>query len=206
MILDRVPLKPLWAPSRSVVEQSNLKKFQNWLFVKKGLYFRDYHDLWDWSVTDIEDFWECIWSFCDIKTHSLYSVSYTHLDVYKRQAQKGKLRKKLCSHRLKTRRFGIWALDTTSGTISDSIISNNGDRNQILATVASATFIFSEHHPSALIYIEGSTPSRTRLYRIGIASYFEDISETFVVWGLFNNEWQSFQINKAYDAFLVKRK
>ncbi|MCA0231994.1 MAG: AMP-binding protein [Bacteroidetes bacterium] len=72
MILDRVPLKPLWAPSRSVVEQSNLKKFQNWLFVKKGLYFRDYHDLWDWSVTDIEDFWECIWSFCDIKTHSLY--------------------------------------------------------------------------------------------------------------------------------------
>lgn len=72
MILDRVPLKPLWAPSRSVVEQSNLKKFQNWLFVKKGLYFRDYHDLWDWSVTDIEDFWECIWSFCDVKTHSLY--------------------------------------------------------------------------------------------------------------------------------------
>ncbi len=72
MILDRVPLKPLWTPSRSIVEQSNLKRFQNWLFVKKGLYFRDYHDLWDWSVTDIEDFWECIWSFCDVKTHSLY--------------------------------------------------------------------------------------------------------------------------------------
>ncbi len=72
MILDRVPLKPLWAPSRAFVEQSNLKKFQNWLFVKKGLYFRDYHDLWDWSVTDLEDFWESIWQFCDVKTHSIY--------------------------------------------------------------------------------------------------------------------------------------
>lgn len=72
MILDRVPRKPVWAPSRALVEQSNLKKFQNWLFVKKGLYFRDYHDLWDWSVTDLEDFWESIWQFCDIKSHSIY--------------------------------------------------------------------------------------------------------------------------------------
>lgn len=72
MILDRVPLKPLWAPSRAFVEQSNLKKFQNWLFVKKGLYFRDYYDLWDWSVTDLEDFWESIWQFCDVKSHSVY--------------------------------------------------------------------------------------------------------------------------------------
>jgi len=54
------------------VEQSNLKKFQNWLFVKKGLYFRDYHDLWDWSVTDLEDFWESIWQFNDVKSHSMY--------------------------------------------------------------------------------------------------------------------------------------
>ena len=72
MIIDRIPLKPLWAPSRAFVEQSNLKKFQNWLFVKKGLYFRDYHDLWDWSVTDLEDFWESIWQFNYVKSHSMY--------------------------------------------------------------------------------------------------------------------------------------
>jgi len=72
VISDNVSLKPLWAPSRPFVEQSNFKKFQNWLFVKKGLYFRDYHDLWDWSVTDLEDFWECIWQFSEIKAHSVY--------------------------------------------------------------------------------------------------------------------------------------
>lgn len=69
---DRVSVKPLWTPSRNFVEQSNLKKFQNWLFVKKGLYFKNYHDLWDWSVTDLEDFWESIWQFNDVKSHSLY--------------------------------------------------------------------------------------------------------------------------------------
>ncbi|MFN8349343.1 MAG: AMP-binding protein [Spirosomataceae bacterium] len=72
MILDRISLKPLWAPSRAFAEQSNFKKYQNWLFVKKGLYFRDYHDLWDWSVTDLEDFWESIWQFCEVKSHSMY--------------------------------------------------------------------------------------------------------------------------------------
>jgi acetoacetyl-CoA synthetase len=72
VILDRISLKPLWAPSRAFAEQSNFKKYQNWLFVKKGLYFRDYHDLWDWSVTDLEDFWESIWQFCEVKSHSMY--------------------------------------------------------------------------------------------------------------------------------------
>lgn len=54
------------------MEQSNLKKYLDWLFVKKGLYFRDYHDLWEWSVTDVEDFWETLWHFFQIKSHDLY--------------------------------------------------------------------------------------------------------------------------------------
>ncbi|WP_428658795.1 acetoacetate--CoA ligase [Runella sp.] len=71
-MLDRAPVKPLWTPTRSFMEQSNLKKFQNWLFVKKGLYFKNYHDLWDWSVTDLDDFWESVWQFCEVKSHSMY--------------------------------------------------------------------------------------------------------------------------------------
>jgi acetoacetyl-CoA synthetase len=54
------------------MEQSNLKKYMDWLFVKKGLFFRDYHDLWEWSVTDVEDFWESVWHFFQIKSHDTY--------------------------------------------------------------------------------------------------------------------------------------
>lgn len=49
-----------------------MKRYIDWLFVKKGLYFRDYTDLWDWSVTDLENFWESIWQFFDVQSHSAY--------------------------------------------------------------------------------------------------------------------------------------
>lgn len=64
---------PLWKPTRSLIEQSNLKKYMEWLFVKKGLYFRDYDDLWDWSVTDLEDFWESIYTFFDVQSYTPYT-------------------------------------------------------------------------------------------------------------------------------------
>lgn len=64
--------QPLWKPGRALLEQSNLKKYMDWLFVKKGLYFRSYHDLWEWSVTDLEDFWESLWNYFNIKSHDLY--------------------------------------------------------------------------------------------------------------------------------------
>lgn len=64
--------QPLWKPGRNLLEQSNLKKYMDWLFVKKGLYFRSYHDLWEWSVTDLEDFWESLWNYFNIKSHDLY--------------------------------------------------------------------------------------------------------------------------------------
>ncbi len=49
-----------------------MKRYMDWLFIKKGLYFRDYADLWDWSVTDLEAFWESIWQFFDVQSHSPY--------------------------------------------------------------------------------------------------------------------------------------
>jgi acetoacetyl-CoA synthetase len=62
----------LYTPDRRTAEQSILKQYFNWLFVKKGLYFRDYDDLWDWSVTDLEDFWASIWEFFDVQSGTEY--------------------------------------------------------------------------------------------------------------------------------------
>ncbi|GAB3748835.1 acetoacetate--CoA ligase [Spirosoma pomorum] len=62
----------LYRPDRRTADQSILKQYFNWLFVKKGLYFRDYDDLWDWSVTDLEDFWASIWEFFDVQSETDY--------------------------------------------------------------------------------------------------------------------------------------
>ncbi|WP_420146907.1 acetoacetate--CoA ligase [Spirosoma sp.] len=70
--MPRPTLAPLYTPDRRAADQSLLRQYLNWLFVKKGLYFRNYDDLWDWSVTDLEDFWASIWQFFDVQSHTPY--------------------------------------------------------------------------------------------------------------------------------------
>lgn len=62
----------LWKPGRDLLERSLLRQYMDWLFVKKGLYIRHYDDLWSWSVTDLEDFWESIYQFFNVQSHSDY--------------------------------------------------------------------------------------------------------------------------------------
>ncbi|HEY8970362.1 MAG TPA: hypothetical protein VIM64_14760, partial [Puia sp.] len=62
--------------------------------------------------------------------------------------------------------FGDWNPELDK--IDDSIRSNNGDRDKILATVAATAIDFTNKFPNAVIYTEGSTPARTRLYQIAI--------------------------------------
>ncbi|PLK42309.1 acetoacetate--CoA ligase [Emticicia sp. TH156] len=63
---------PLWTPPASYIEQSNLKKYESWLLNRENLTFKDYEALWKWSVSDIEKFWETLFHFFDIKSHTEY--------------------------------------------------------------------------------------------------------------------------------------
>ena len=93
-----------------------------------------------------------------------------------------------------------------SGEIDDSVVSNNGDSEQVLATVVSAVYSFTEIENEAWVYATGSSSSRTRLYRMGITKYLDEINQDFNIYGLRNNEWEKFQKEIEYTAFLVKRK
>src|ERR1043165_8403750 len=62
--------------------------------------------------------------------------------------------------------FGDW--DEVNERIDDKVITNNGDREKVLATVAEIVIQFIDLHPYAFIFAQGSTNSRTRLYQIGI--------------------------------------
>lgn len=102
--------------------------------------------------------------------------------------------------------LGFGDIDAISGEISDLVVSDNGDSEKILATVAQSALVFSEKYPDALFYAEGSTLSSTRFYIIGFSRNFEKITETFLIWGLLDDEWYPFQKNTDYQAFVVKRK
>jgi len=65
--------KPMWAPSRERIEQSNLWDYMKWLKRRKGLEFTEYEPLWQWSVDNLEAFWESIWEYFDIQHSKPYS-------------------------------------------------------------------------------------------------------------------------------------
>lgn len=58
--------KPLWVPSEDRIQNSNLKKYKEFLFKEYGFHFSNYSELHKWSTTDIETFWESIWKFSKI--------------------------------------------------------------------------------------------------------------------------------------------
>jgi acetoacetyl-CoA synthetase len=53
----------LWEPSRELKENSNMSRYLRWLEKEKGLSFSGYEELWEWSVTELEDFWGSVWEY-----------------------------------------------------------------------------------------------------------------------------------------------
>ena len=96
--------------------------------------------------------------------------------------------------------------DHTTGYINDTVISNNGDSEKVLATVVSTVYAFTDKYPDTWIYATGSTKSRTRLYRMGISKFLSEVEEDFEVLGERNDDWEMFRKDIEYDSFLVRRK
>ncbi len=48
------------------MKAANLTAFTDWLAARRGLRFDGYAELWRWSVTDLEGFWQAVWDYCRI--------------------------------------------------------------------------------------------------------------------------------------------
>jgi acetoacetyl-CoA synthetase len=58
----------LWTPSAARIERANLTAFMRWLARERGLSFASYTELWRWSVTEIEAFWQAIWDYFEVQS------------------------------------------------------------------------------------------------------------------------------------------
>ena len=45
-----------------------IRLYQNWLKQNRGISFERYEDLWQWSISDIETFWQSIWDYFDLQS------------------------------------------------------------------------------------------------------------------------------------------
>ncbi len=65
--------KPLWEPSEERKNQANMTRFIGLVNEKYGLEINSYHQLWNWSVENIPDFWATMWEFAGIKASRGYT-------------------------------------------------------------------------------------------------------------------------------------
>lgn len=96
------------------------------------------------------------------------------------------------------------------GSFDDLARDNNNDRDKILATIASVLRVFSDKYPNKWVYITGSTPERTRLYRMAITLNFEELSTDYEIVGTHTKEYtinkEPFEKGVNYFGFLVRAK
>lgn len=94
----------------------------------------------------------------------------------------------------------------SDGSYSHTSITNNDDLPMVMATVIRTILVFFEKYPEKKVYIEGSTPERTRLYRIIIAKEINKIRDLFHIFGISNGKIEIFKPNGDYKSFVISLK
>lgn len=90
--------------------------------------------------------------------------------------------------------------------INDYAVTNNGDRNKVLATVASIVGAYTKRFPDRWILFKGSTADRTRLYRMAVGLHLEELLVLYEIWGYVSEDPVPFHKNLKINAFLIRRK
>ena len=85
--------------------------------------------------------------------------------------------------------------------------SKNQDMNKIMATVIKCMLIFLENNPFVNVVFSGSTPIRTRLYKIIINKLFDSIKNKFEIQGFSETHGlETFDMNHEYSFFVISVK
>lgn len=100
--------------------------------------------------------------------------------------------------------FNLALADALSdGSYSDKTVTNNEDMEKVMATVIRTMLRFFEKYPTKMVYVEGSTSERTRLYRIIISRELSEIEKIFTIYGLLGSDTEIFKKNQNYNAFVI---
>jgi len=62
----------LWSPTPAVINHANLTTYMTWLQRDHDLTFTTYQALWQWSVDEVEHFWETWWAYMGMVSSQPY--------------------------------------------------------------------------------------------------------------------------------------
>jgi acetoacetyl-CoA synthetase len=67
--------EPLWIPSAERVSSSNMTSFMRYAELVAGKPFHNYNELYEWSITELEEFWKSIW----VLSGTIHSKEYSRI-------------------------------------------------------------------------------------------------------------------------------
>jgi hypothetical protein len=141
-----------------------------------------------------------------------------HLFLFYSIGPKGNLKKIVAYTELKNLpgsfNLGFGTLKTArdgSEYVDDNEISDNNDRNKLLATIALTVYAFTNKYPYKKIYLRGNDKIRTRLYQMAINHAYVELSENFIILGdkaeiAGTYDLHPFERGINYTGFLVQKK
>ena len=65
---------PQVAPQAPHPYVPQIRLYQNWLKQNRGIAFDHYQDLWQWSITDLDTFWQSIWDYFAMQSPTPHSA------------------------------------------------------------------------------------------------------------------------------------
>jgi hypothetical protein len=101
--------------------------------------------------------------------------------------------------------LGFGDYDLLTNDIDDKIVSDNGDMVKVIATVVGIALKFLSENPMIYIYIKGSTTLRTQLYNRIINRNYDDLIQSYEIYGSQNDISEVFQKNTPYESFLIRK-
>lgn len=64
----------LWSPSAERIAATNITRYLAWLERERGRRFADYAALWQWSVSDLDGFWQSLWDYFEIESSAPHTA------------------------------------------------------------------------------------------------------------------------------------
>ena len=61
-------------PAAPAHQFPQIRRYQHWLAETRGLSFATYDDLWRWSTTDLDAFWQSIWDYFELQSPTPHSA------------------------------------------------------------------------------------------------------------------------------------
>lgn len=62
----------LWSPDQKQIENAAVTKYKNWIEENYKQSFSNQAELWQWSVDELSDFWESVWTYFDVQSETPY--------------------------------------------------------------------------------------------------------------------------------------